>query len=142
MTVQLKNYKTFIENLTRWPVTLYNEVMEILTSEGNSMRNQILLSMRRTARAAWSYKRGKKRHHPSVPGSPAAIDEGELKDRIIAAADHSRGTMEIGVEGGAPYAVYLEDPDKLNRPFLMPVVVDNEARIMAKIQNRVQAVTE
>ena len=81
------------------------EIDDVLFRNGNEMRNYILLSMRNTQRAPWSYKRGNKRHHPSLPGQFPAIDRGEGVRSIAfnTSVTGSGNALEIGVNGGAPY---------------------------------------
>ena len=109
------------EELNEAAMEVSGEVAEEFTIGANKIRNTIIKSMRDTKRAPWFYWRSKgrkvkkrgtgflksaKKHHPSVPGEPPAIDHGELVRSIM--FDVGKMKMEIGSAGGAPYAEYLE----------------------------------
>jgi len=93
-----------------------------LAEGGLWLRREMLLSMRNTPRAPWSYKKGGVTQHPSLPGNPPAKDEGEL-DRSIW-SDVKGLEMIAGVKGGAPYAIFLEEgTEKMDaRPFVDPAL--------------------
>lgn len=107
----------------------------------NAIRNEMITSMRKTKKAPWWYWRQtksgkKKKHHPSAPHYPPAVDSGELISRIV--ADNRYDEIEVGVEAGAPYAIYLEDIKGLNRPFLMPAAEKEWPQAEKKIVKVIQ----
>jgi len=104
--------------------------------------------MRNTPKTGRHYKRGKKTHIASSPGNPPAIDSGELLRSIM--FDVRKMEIEVGVEGGAPYAEYLETgtfkvtaesitPTELieSRPFLNPAVEKHHKEIIDDIGDSV-----
>jgi hypothetical protein len=100
------------------------QVNKILFDGGNNMRNHIIKEMRNTKRAPWSYKRGGKKHFPSMPQSFPAIDTGEgirsiMFDTRIKAES---AELEIGSTAGAPYMKIHEDRKDIlkRRPWLKP----------------------
>jgi len=108
------------------------------------IRSTIIMSMRNTPKTGKHYKRGKKKHIASFPGNPPAIDSGELVRSIM--FDVRKMEIEIGVEGGAPYAEYLETgtfkitgesitPTELiePRPFLNPAIEKHHKEIIDDI---------
>jgi len=103
---------------------MIDAIQDELYIGANNIRNKIIKGMQKTKRAPWFYWRGKKpgrkKHFPSAPGEMPAIDSGELISRIVAEA--RKDEVEVGVEAGAPYAVFLEEgTDKMEaRPFLEP----------------------
>jgi hypothetical protein len=117
-------------------IDIPNEITRELAIGANDIRNTIIKSMRDTKRAPWSYPRGKGRtHHPSAPGSPPAIDFGELVRTIM--FDVRALEVEIGSYGGAPYADDLEfgNPSRhlRPRPFLDPAVKKHREEIVDKV---------
>ena len=110
----------------------------ILTHGGNLIRNEIIKSMQATPRMSEDFKRyGPKRTvRSSAPGSPPAIDTGDLVRGVI--YNVSPMELEVGVvstglgrktRGGfTSYAEILElteDP-KIKRPFLAPAIEKHE----------------
>ena len=128
--------KQVIVGLPELTVKMFNAVRTELIIGVNNIRNRIIRSMQDTRRAPWFYKRGTKRHYPSAPSNAPAIDSGELVSRIV--TDVRVDEAEVGVEAGAPYAEFLEDTQKLNRPFILPAVEaeaeDFENNIIAAMQ--------
>lgn len=124
--IELKNGRKVQKNIEKIPTLGIEGISDALFIGSNDIRNRAIKSMRDTERANWFYKRGRKRHHPSKPGSPAAIDSGELVRSLIVARQQKllRTKITVGVTGGAPYAKYLEDPKGTKymkaRPFLAP----------------------
>ena len=114
---------------------LNKQIQDVLFVGGNDMRNTIITSMTHTKRnpVDRSVKRGNKRHWPSAPGHPPAIDTGELRRSIMFDV---RGTeLEVGSYAGAPYAKYLEEGTRkmAARPFLEPAVEKNINGILNNI---------
>lgn len=97
------------------------------------IRNEIIESMKYTPKTGREYPRqqGKKIHIASSPGNPPAIDTGELVSRVLAES-FENGAI-VGVIAGAPYAVLLENPESMNRPFLKPALDKIEPTIEKKI---------
>jgi HK97 gp10 family phage protein len=98
--------------------------------------------MQQTQTAPWFYWRGKKpgrkKHYPSAPGEMPAIDSGELISRIV--ADQRPNEIEVGVEAGAPYAIFLEEgtPKMKARPFLQPTVDEEWPKIEDNIMKAIE----
>ena len=114
-------------------VKIPNEITRELVIGANDIRNTIIRSMRNTKRAPWSYKRGKKKHYPSAPSEPPAIDFGELVRSIM--FDVRSMEIEIGSEAGAPYAEFLEFGTKKMkaRPWLDPGVEKHRQAIIDRV---------
>ena len=108
--------------LNKIPRKKFDQVFSELVDIANDTRNEILLSMRNTRRQTTGYKRGTKTHFPSRPGSPPAIDRGELVASILASVNNTRKTVEVGATNRVEYARYLEKGTRKMkaRPFLGP----------------------
>jgi len=119
---------------------MFNAVFEELVIGTNNIRNRIIRSMQETRRAPWFYKRGNKRHYPSAPGNAPAIDREGLVSRIV--TDVRSDEIEVGVSAGAPYAEFLEDTQKLNRPFLLPAVEEESEDFEKNILAAMNAAAE
>ncbi len=102
-----------------------------LVQGANNIRNKMINRMRRTPKTGKRYKRGKRWHIASSPGNAPAVDTGQLIRSIV--MDERIDEIEVGVKSGAPYAIYLEDPDVLNRPSLTPAVNDEVPKMERKI---------
>lgn len=120
--------------LKRFP----SEGMRVVTDElwqiSKDMRTDVIKSMRNTAKNyAMSYQRGRKVHHPSLPGYPPAIDTGELIGAIH--LDRGRKWAQVYIHG-APYAEDLEEGKHVKaRPFWEPAIGRTNWR--RKIENRI-----
>jgi len=125
------------------PRDLLDTVSDELYIGANDIRTRIIKGMQKTEKAPWFYLRRKKpnqkKHYPSAPGQFPAIDSGELISRVV--ADNRDSEIEVGIEAGAPYAVFLEEgTDKMEpRPFLqiatkvkMPKIQRNIMKAIAK----------
>lgn len=127
-TVDFSKLSQELNRLSRtvqsWNPIFKKTVDSALAEVGNTIRTRIIKSMQQTKKASWFYMRGKKKHHPSAPGSPPAIDSGELIRSIL--FDHGFMKIEIGADMGAPYAEVLETGNKKGtlkaRPWLQPAV--------------------
>lgn len=102
-----------------------------LVQGANRIRNNMINRMRRTPKTGKRYKRGKRWHIASSEGNAPAVDTGQLLRSIV--MDVRIDEVEVGVRGGAPYAIFLEDPEILNRPFLTPAIEEEVPEIERKI---------
>ena len=120
-------------DLLKTSVEIPNEITRELAVGANDIRNTIIRSMKDTKRAPWSYKRGRKKHYPSAPGEPPAIDFGELVRSIM--FDVRSMEIEIGSWAGAPYAEFLETGTKKMkaRPWLDPAVEKHRQAIIDRV---------
>lgn len=112
--------KTKLKFLERLEKNVISDIRNTLVNTAIEIRNKIITGMRNTTRTSWFYirQKGKKVHHPSTPGAYPAIDSGELvSDFNIIRKKYS---VEVGTN--KPYAEILEDPDRLNRPFMAPTI--------------------
>lgn len=102
------------------------EIDKLLSVSGNDMRNAALNMMKYTKRASWSYlsTESGKRHNPSAPGFPPAIDTGTLSNSYKFEVKKMR--LEFG--STVEYSKWLENGTEKNgkglaaRPVLNPVV--------------------
>lgn len=125
--------------------TITKSTERAMIIEGNNLRNVIIESMRSTPRMLRSTKSGKsKRHHPSAPGFPPAIDKGELIRSIVYDVEnmnlHVGANLGTKVSGDRYYAEILETSKNVNmkRPWLSPAVNANKERILSNITNAVR----
>ena len=102
-----------------------------LVEGANNIRNNMINRMRRTPKTGRKYKRGKRWHIASSEGNAPAVDSGQLLRSLV--MDVRQDEVEVGAKSGAPYAVYLEDPEILNRRFLNPAFEEEVPRIERKI---------
>ncbi len=152
------------EELAKSMQKMPDSILRDLSIGANKIRNTIILGMRGTQKASWFYLRGigrktkrrgkgllstARKHYPSAPGEMPAIDSGELISRIIWSASKNPLEVEVGVEGGAPYAKYLEGGTEMDwdsvtfgtikkskmkpRPFLGPAVEKHRQKILDDI---------
>jgi HK97 gp10 family phage protein len=122
--IKKKNLKELSIKIGKASKGSTKKVYDFLFDLATDLRTKIILSMRNTKKASWFYARqkGKKKHFPSAPGNPPAIDSGELikQIKIISSID------EIEVLADTEYAPYLEDGTKFMkaRPFMKPAIED------------------
>ena len=123
------------EDLFKAAIAVPDAITRRLAIGANDIRNTIIMSMRETPKTGRIYKRKSVRHISSSPGNPPAIDTGELVRSII--FDVKPFEIEVGSEGGAPYAEALEygaeykDGHKMAaRPWLAPAVDKHEKEII------------
>ena len=111
---------------------------KIFVTGANALRNTAIKSMQNTNRASWFYKRGSKVHHPSAPGSPPAIDTGDLIKSLI--VDVRKDAVEFGATDAAPHGVLLEKGTKrmAARPWLNPAVEKEMPGIMTDVNNLIK----
>ena len=131
------NFGFISKVFNNWPKQLKADIVDELTIGVVLIRNRILLSMRNTKRASWFYMRSGQRHYPSAPGSPPAIDRGELIRAITMDADIN--SVEVGATAGAPYAQNLEDGTKKMkaRPWLQPAVDAELTGVVERVIKRI-----
>ena len=106
-----------------------------LVMSGNILRNKIIESMQNTTRADYFYTSGKNKnikHYPSAPGSPPAVNTGELIAHII--YDVANWELKVGIAGGARYGLYLEKGSSRMkaRPWLHPAANGPEFQNLIK----------
>ncbi len=137
-----KNLNKIGEELFEVARNVPDEITKRLAMGANDIRNTIILSMRDTPKDGRTYKRGKKKHIASSAGNPPAIDFGELVRSIV--FDVRDMEIEVGADGGAPYAAALEDGATYKdghtmeaRPFLMPAVEKHEKEIINDVGQNV-----
>ena len=112
---------------------------KILVEAGNDIKKDIQRSMKGTKRASWSYKRGTKRHFPSAPFNPPAVDTGELWGRILFDTRTNSTGCELEIGTDVLHGLFMEIPrrGKLpfdERPWLVPAVNRNFNSIMRRIR--------
>jgi len=103
-------------------VKVPRQVNKILFDGGNDIRSAIIRRMQSTKKAPWSYARGRKRYHPSMPGGYPAIDSGRLKSDI---SFNVRRGLRLEIGSSLDYAEKLENrKDKSKRrPWLEHTVI-------------------
>lgn len=113
-------------------------LFKIFVTGANALRNRSIKSMQSTNRASWFYKRGNKVHRPSVPGSPPAIDTGDLIKALI--VDVKKNAVEFGATDAAPHGKLLEKGTKrmAARPWLQPAVDEEMPGIMTSVDNLIK----
>lgn len=112
-------------------------VMKQFVASVTKMRNTAIKSMRNTTKVTDRfYTRGGRRHFPSAPGSPPAIDSGNLVASIR--WDVRRNSVEFGSIITEPaYPAFLEhgsDDGSLEaRPWLEPAVAEHVDEMVDEI---------
>lgn len=116
--------REFIDEGLRVP----KQVNAVLSDYGKDINRAILKRMEITQKAPWSYRRGNRIHHPSMPGGYPAIDRGKLKKDIF--YDVDRMKLEIG--SSLNYSKWLEIGTKKMkaRPWLKNTVVQFDDEII------------
>ncbi len=136
MGIKLRAHKEIVLEIERLPAKIYKGIMDVFDEGGERIRNRIVKSMTNTSRASYYYpKPGGKKHFPSLPFNPPAVDTGELRRSIFSLTDRGAGTVEVGATVGAPYAEFLElgTSDMDERPFLMPAVEEETPSIQRDV---------
>lgn len=132
------------------------EVGDTLLTGANDTRNDIIKSMRNTPRLKrqwtnWPNEaREKRRHYPSKPGHPPAIDKGDMVKSIQ--FDSYDYKFIIGsTQLDPPYPEWLEDPTENApkapyeaRPWLEPaskrqepIIIENLGKIIPDITDKI-----
>lgn len=113
-------------------------IKRTLDTIGKEMQRFIRQSMRDTPKAAYSYKRGKKKHYPSLPYNFPAIDSGNLWRNITYHSTDNE--LKVGDLKKTPYAVFLEmGTAKMNpRPFIEPTWRKYKSIIEFKVMQAIQ----
>ena len=110
---------------------LTEELLDTIEEETNLIRNHIIMSIRNsTTDPTRKYKRGKKWHFASKPGSPPAIDTGNMLASIRTHSKTGKDVSEMRVGSwlnrtkGARYPAMLEEGTKFMaaRPWLEPAL--------------------
>jgi len=152
--IKIVDGKNIVLSLKGLAIKIADSVFDELVIGANDIRNRIIKSMENTRTAPWWYSRGGKRHYPSAPGNPPAIDSGELVSRII--TDVRDDEIEVGAAAGAPYAEALEFGTfgkasgrsgsrtgiMAPRPFLFPAVEAEKDSIESNIMAAMAAAVE
>ena len=123
------------------------DVGRVMFQEANETRNEILRDIQNTKRSGKSVPRqkGRKRHFPSAPGSPPAIDMGDMiKSILYEATDYK---FIVGsVQTKPPYPAWLEQPPPKaryeSRPWLEPVINRRESTIIDELAKVIPDFTE
>lgn len=122
--------RKIISNTKKLPLGLEIGMHREMVNSANRMRNDILLSMKKTPKTGRIYKKSKTVfHQASSPGYPPAIDDAFLSDSIT--TDITNEGAEVGSEEKiAAYGGWLEEgvpKNKLEpRPFLEPAKIREE----------------
>ena len=114
--------------------SLLQEIQGVLYDSANSIRTDIVLSMRNTPKASHYYMRGNKRHYPSQEYKPPAIDSGDLVKSIL--FDATPTQLVIGsIIRNPDYPLFLEEGTKhiAKRPWLEPAVYRAEHNIIEQL---------
>lgn len=123
-TVEVVDYKKAVMRFRDLPKHLIGDLVDELYDNANEMRSRLVHAMTVTPKAPWFYfrQKGKKKHHPSLPGFPPARDAGELVRSLVAEARETE--VEVGANAGAPYYEYLEKgtENMKARPSLEPML--------------------
>lgn len=152
---QTKNLKKLNANLNKMGQLLIyesskrikTEVGTILLSEAIEARNDILKSIQQTPRRMdifYSRQQGKKKHHPSKPDSPPAIDTGNMIKSIV--FDSYDYKFIVGsIQTDPPYPEWLENPPVKakykKRPWLEPVIENREKEIINNLEKIIPNIT-
>jgi hypothetical protein len=84
------------------------------------------------------YKRRSVTHRASAPGEPPKTDTGRLVSSIRPTFEFLQA--EVGsLDNVARYGGYLEESDKMNRPWLKPTLEENQSEINAKIERAIKS---
>ena len=136
------------ELLEKGQMGVTTRIGQVLLVGANNTRNDILKSVRNTPLRMdifYSRQKGKKKHHPSKPGSPPAIDTGNmLKSIVFDAYDYK---FIVGsIQTNPPYPEWLEKPPPKAkykaRPWLDPAVDKQEPIIVEQLGNIVPDITD
>lgn len=140
ITSELKGHKVLVSKINNLPKKMLNALKQTLEIGAINIRNNIIRSMQETSRAPWFYKRGNKRHYPSAPYNPPAIDGGGLVRSIL--VDARDDEIEVGAQ--MEYAPYLEDgTEKMKeRPFLEPAYEEEIPKIKKNILDSIKRSTK
>ena len=141
VTTDLNDYNKLVGRVAKLPQRIEDKTGQVLRKMAIDLRNNIIKSMKGTQRAPWFYMRGKKKHHPSLPGSPPAPDTGDLWSKGIQAdANPETGEFRVGALNNFEYAEYLEEPkdESRARPFLKPQMKNIDNMLKESVQYTIQ----
>lgn len=114
--------KKLDKRLKKYGKKVNDGIEDDLIMIANTIRSKIVTSMKGTEKEGYFYKRGNKKHFPSKPFNPPAIDSGDLIKHITFDAQPGL-KIEIGAESKVPYAAILEEGSKNMKP--RPWLVEN-----------------
>lgn len=140
ITVDLSELENMERILKALSLDFHNAeiINDEITNVAIDMRNYIIEGMTNTKKQSTGYRRGTKTHFPSVPGHMPARDTGELVSRMT--WDQTGNKVQVGVEAGAPYAIWLEEgtTNMKERPFLQPTLEHFSPSIEQRLWNRIK----
>jgi phage gpG-like protein len=96
------------------------------------LEGKVKISMQQTPKGGKTYKRGKKTHTSSTPGSPPAIDYGFLIGTLTTERDGNDAIVYTSAEAGPP--LELGTARMQARPFMRPAAENNKSEILAEIE--------
>ena len=135
MKINVKNLDKFIRRLEKKYQTVQTKTGKAIADCCAVIQREAMESMTNTEiDASKSYYTHNKRipHHPSVAGSPPAVDTGTLRRSITYTVDEKNNVGKVGsVLNDPPYGAYLEfGTSKMQpRPWLKPAVENSEETI-------------
>lgn len=134
----LEEVRKYVDKL---PDEVLVAVRDSMFAIANTMRNNIILAMRSTPKAPWSYRRGGKIHNPSMPYHAPAIDSGNLINNLI--IDRTgKNKVRMGTNiNEPPYPFFLEEGTvkMAERPWMEPEIekMDFEKEVISAITRSV-----
>lgn len=140
-----------VAKLNKWPVEFNDTVIQELLRIANDMRNYIIKEMKNSPpdyskkliRQGTRYKvnaKNRKYHYSSYKGNFPRIDSG----RLVGSINVEKLPDGVGVgsvingKEVINYAKYLEDENKLNRPFLKPTLKHFEPTIEKRLMRAIR----
>jgi len=135
--IDTSGLKKLVKTILKRAVQVEQNIMKALIASGYDIKDEAKNRLNSGSRSGELYKYGSREHiasdegqYPkSVTGNLAnSINVNELKNKVI-----------IGVlESDADYAGDLEDPTKLNRPFLYPSYKKLEPKIKQLVDSAIK----
>lgn len=126
--------KRYIKTAPRKAISAINDE---LYDSAIDYRSAILKKMKATPRRPdRSYRRGRKQHYPSMPGSPPAIDRGELISAMFVDKKRNGAVFHVDKE----YANYLEKGTSrmAARPVYEKTINEMETTIFRNVKRAVK----
>lgn len=141
-TIDLSELEELIKDITQYPEDVQNNVFKSLVAGGHLIRNEAIKSIDAQMSKGISYKRGQVIHIASLRGFPPNKNIGDLSAKSLFVEEIAGKNVQVGaLESIAPYAKYLEDPTKLNRPFLSRALKLKTSKIQQLINQAIQGTT-